>query len=150
MEIILKQDMSNLGYKDDIVKVKDGYANNFLIPQGYAMVATASNKKIIAENLKQRAFKEEKLRKDAETLVAVYTKIEGLKIGAKASENGKIFGSVNAIQLADSIKQQFDIEVDRKRISIKGDSIKTLGTYKAVISAYKDLKAEIEFEVVAE
>ncbi|SRR5574344_767250 len=150
MEIILKQDMTNLGYKDEIVKVKDGYANNFLIPQGYAMVATASNKKIIAENLKQRAFKEEKLRKDAETLVAVYTKIEGLKIGAKASENGKIFGSVNAIQLADSIKKQFDIEVDRKRISIKGDSIKTLGTYKAVISAYKDLKAEIEFEVVAE
>lgn len=150
MEIILKQDMTNLGYKDEIVKVKDGYANNFLIPQGYAMVATASNKKIIAEILKQRAFKEEKLRKDAETLVAVYTKIEGLKIGAKASENGKIFGSVNAIQLADSIKQQFDIEVDRKRISIKGDSIKTLGTYKAVISAYKDLKAEIEFEVVAE
>jgi large subunit ribosomal protein L9 len=150
MEIILKQDMTNLGYKDEIVKVKDGYANNFLIPQGYAMVATASNKKIIAENLKQRAFKEEKLRKDAETLVAVYAKIEGLKIGAKASENGKIFGSVNAIQLADSIKQQFDIEVDRKRISIKGDSIKTLGTYKAVISAYKDLKAEIEFEVVAE
>lgn len=150
MEIILKQDMTNLGYKDEIVKVKDGYANNFLIPQGYAMVATASNKKIIAENLKQRAFKEEKLRKDAETLVAVYAKIEGLKIGAKASENGKIFGSVNAIQLADSIKQQFDIEVDRKRISIKGDSIKTLGTYKATISAYKDLKAEIEFEVVAE
>ncbi|MDD4739407.1 MAG: 50S ribosomal protein L9 [Bacteroidales bacterium] len=150
MEIILKQDMTNLGYKDEIVKVKDGYANNFLIPQGYAMVATASNKKIIAENLKQRAFKEEKLRKDAETLVAVYAKIEGLKIGAKASENGKIFGSVNAIQLADSIKKQFDIEVDRKRISIKGDSIKTLGTYKAVISAYKDLKAEIEFEVVAE
>lgn len=150
MEIILKQDMTNLGYKDEIVKVKDGYANNFLIPQGYAMVATASNKKIIAENLKQRAFKEEKLRKDAESLVAVYAKIEGLKIGAKASENGKIFGSVNAIQLADSIKQQFDIEVDRKRISIKGDSIKTLGTYKAVISAYKDLKAEIEFEVVAE
>lgn len=150
MEIILKQDMTNLGYKDEIVKVKDGYANNFLIPQGYAMVATASNKKIIAENLKQRAFKEEKLRKDAETLVAVYAKIEGLKIGAKASENGKIFGSVNAIQLADSIKQQFDIEVDRKRISIKCDSIKTLGTYKAVISAYKDLKAEIEFEVVAE
>ena len=150
MEIILKQDMTNLGYKDEIVKVKDGYANNFLIPQGYAMVATASNKKIIAENLKQRAFKEEKLRKDAETLVAAYAKIEGLKIGAKASENGKIFGSVNAIQLADSIKQQFDIEVDRKRISIKGDSIKTLGTYKAVISAYKDLKAEIEFEVVAE
>ncbi len=150
MEVILKQDMNNLGYKDDIVKVKDGYANNYLIPQGYAMVATASNKKMIAENLKQRAFKEEKMRKDAESLVAAYAKIEGLKIGAKASENGKIFGSVNAIQIADSIKEQFDIEVDRKRITIKGDTIKTLGTYKATISAYKDLKAEIEFEVVAE
>ncbi|MDD2191649.1 MAG: 50S ribosomal protein L9 [Bacteroidales bacterium] len=149
MEIILKQDMSNLGYKDDIVTVKDGYGNNFLIPQGYAMAATSSNKKIIAENLKQRAFKEEKIRKDAETVLASYAKIEGLKIGAKAGENGKIFGSVNAIQIADAIKTQFEIEVDRKRIEL-ADSVKTLGTYKAVISVYKDLKAEISFEVVAE
>lgn len=149
MEIILKQDMSNLGYKDEIVTVKAGYGNNFLIPQGYAMAATASNKKIIAENLKQRAFKEEKIRKDAETLVASYSKIEGLKIGAKAGENGKIFGSVNAIQLADAIKTQFEIEVDRKRIELS-DTVKNLGTYKAVISVYKELKAEITFEVVAE
>ena len=149
MEIILKQDMSNLGYKDEIVTVKAGYGNNFLIPQGYAMAATASNKKIIAENLKQRAFKEEKIRKDAETLVASYAKIEGLKIGAKAGENGKIFGSVNAIQLADAIKTQFEIEVDRKRIELS-DTVKNLGTYKAVISVYKVLKAEITFEVVAE
>ncbi|MFA7082573.1 MAG: 50S ribosomal protein L9 [Bacteroidales bacterium] len=149
MEIILKQDMSNLGYKDEIVTVKAGYGNNFLIPQGYAMAATASNKKIIAENLKQRAFKEEKIRKDAETLVASYAKIEGLKIGAKAGENGKIFGSVNAIQLADAIKTQFEIEVDRKRIELS-DTVKNLGTYKAVISVYKELKAEITFEVVAE
>lgn len=149
MEIILKQDMSNLGYKDEIVTVKAGYGNNFLIPQGYAMAATSSNKKIIAENLKQRAFKEEKIRKDAETLVASYAKIEGLKIGAKAGENGKIFGSVNAIQLADAIKTQFEIEVDRKRIELS-DTVKNLGTYKAVISVYKELKAEITFEVVAE
>ena len=81
--------MSNLGYKDDIVTVKDGYGNNFLIPQGYAMAATSSNKKIIAENLKQRAFKEEKIRTDAETILASYSKIEGLTIGAKAGENGK-------------------------------------------------------------
>ena len=148
MEIILKQDMSNLGYKDDIVTVKDGYGNNFLIPQGYAMAATSSNKKIIAENLKQRAFKEEKIRTDAETILASYSKIEGLTIGAKAGENGKIFGSVNAIQIADAIKTQFEIEVDRKRIELS-DSVKTLGTYKAVISVYKDLKAEISFEVVA-
>ncbi|MBP6429559.1 MAG: 50S ribosomal protein L9 [Bacteroidales bacterium] len=149
MEIILKQDMSNLGYKDEIVTVKAGYGNNYLIPQGYAMAATSSNKKIIAENLKQRAFKEEKIRKDAETLVASYSKIEGLKIGAKAGENGKIFGSVNAIQLADAIKTQFEIEVDRKRIELS-DTVKNLGTYKAVISVYKELKAEITFEVVAE
>ncbi|MCK9164000.1 MAG: 50S ribosomal protein L9 [Bacteroidales bacterium] len=149
MEIILKQDMSNLGYKDEIVSVKDGYANNYLIPQGYAMAATSSNKKIIAENLKQRAFKEDKIRKDAENLMTKYSKIEGLKIGAKAGENGKIFGSVNAIQIADAIKTQFEIEVDRKRIEL-ADSVKTLGTYKAVISVYKELKAEINFEVIAE
>ena len=149
MEIILKQDMSNLGYKDDIVTVKDGYGNNFLIPQGFAMAATSSNKKIIAENLKQRAFKEEKIRTDAETILASYSKIEGLTIGAKAGENGKIFGSVNAIQIADAIKTQFEIEVDRKRIELT-DSVKTLGTYKAIISVYKDLKTEISFEVVAE
>ena len=141
--------MSNLGYKDDIVTVKDGYGNNFLIPQGYAMAATSSNKKIIAENLKQRAFKEEKIRTDAETILASYSKIEGLTIGAKAGENGKIFGSVNAIQIADAIKTQFEIEVDRKRIELS-DTVKNLGTYKAVISVYKELKAEITFEVVAE
>lgn len=149
MEIILKQDMSNLGYKDELIKVKDGYANNYLIPQGYAMAATSSNKKIVAENLKQRSFKEDKVRKDAESLVALYSKIEGLKIGAKAGENGKIFGSVNAIQIADAIKTQFELEVDRKKI-VLGDSIKTIGTYKATILVYKDIKAEISFDVVAE
>ncbi|MDR0972001.1 MAG: 50S ribosomal protein L9 [Bacteroidales bacterium] len=150
MEIILKQDMSNLGYKDEIVKVKDGYANNYLIPQGYAIIATPSNKKIVAENLRQRAFKEEKILKDAEAIVASYSKIQGLKIGAKASENGKIFGSVNTIQIADAIKTQFDIDVDRKKIEILGDNIKTIGSYKAIISVYKQMKSEISFDVIAE
>lgn len=150
MEIILKQDVNKLGYKDEIVKVKDGYANNYLIPQGYAVVATSSNKKILAENLKQRAFKEEKLRKDAEEYAASLAKVEGLKIAAKASESGKIFGSVNTIQIADAIKAQFGIDVDRKKISIVGDAIKEVGNHKVVVSVYKDIKLEISFEVFAE
>ena len=150
MEIILKQDVNKLGYKDEIVKVKDGYANNYLIPQGYAVVATSSNKKILAENLKQRAFKEEKLRKDAEEYAASLAKVEGLRIAAKASESGKIFGSVNTIQIADAIKAQFGIDVDRKKISIVGDAIKEVGNHKVVVSVYKDIKPEISFEVFAE
>lgn len=149
MEIILKQDIIKLGYKDEIIKVKDGYANNYLIPQGFAIMATTSNKKILAENLKQRAFKEDKIRKDAESLVESFSKIQGLKIGAKAGENGKIYGSVNTIQIAEAIKAQFDIDVDRKKINIV-DSIKEIGTHKAIISVYKDIKSEISFDVVAE
>lgn len=150
MEIILKQDVNKLGYKDEIVKVKDGYANNYLIPQGYAMVATPSNKKILAENLKQRAFKEAKIKQDAEAFAETLNKIEGLKIAAKASESGKIFGSVNTIQIADAIKAQFDVEVDRKKISIVGDAIKEVGTHKVIVSVYKEIKSEITFEVYAE
>ncbi len=150
MEIILKQDVNKLGYKDEIVKVKDGYANNYLIPQGYAMVATPSNKKILAENLKQRAFKEAKIKQDAEAFAEALNKVEGLKIAAKASESGKIFGSVNTIQIADAIKAQFDIDVDRKKISIVGDAIKEIGTHKVVVSVYKEIKSEITFEVYAE
>ena len=150
MEIILKQDVNKLGYKDEIVKVRDGYANNYLIPQGYAMVATPSNKKILAENLKQRAFKEAKIKQDAEAYAETLNKIEGLKIAAKASESGKIFGSVNTIQIADAIKAQFDIDVDRKKISIVGDAIKEIGTHKIIVSVYKEIKSEITFEVYAE
>jgi large subunit ribosomal protein L9 len=150
MEIILKQDVNKLGYKDEIVKVRDGYANNYLIPQGYAIVATPSNKKILAENLKQRAFKEAKIKQDAETFAETLNKIEGLRIAAKASESGKIFGSVNTIQIADAIKAQFDVEVDRKKISIVGDAIKEVGTHKVIVSVYKEIKSEITFEVYAE
>ena len=150
MEIILKQDVNKLGYKDEIVKVKDGYANNYLIPQGLAMMATTANKKMLAETIKQRAFKEARIKQEAEEFAASLTKVEGLKIAAKASESGKIFGSVNTIQIADAIKAQFGIEVDRKKISIVGDAIKEIGTHKVVVSVYKEIKAEIEFEVFAE
>lgn len=150
MEIILKQDVNHVGYKDEIVTVKDGYANNFLIPQGLAIVATASAKKVLAENIKQRARKEEKIREEASATAEKISAINGLKIATKAGENGKIYGSVNSIQLADAIKTQYDMEIDRKKITIKGDAIKELGKYEAVISVYKDIKAEIPFEVVAE
>ncbi|MEE1097472.1 MAG: 50S ribosomal protein L9 [Bacteroidales bacterium] len=150
MEVILKQDVNKLGYKDEIVKVKEGYANNYLIPQGYAVMATAANKKMLAETIKQRAFKEERIRKEAEEFAAKLNAIEGLKIAAKASETGKIFGSVNTIQIADAIKAQFEIEVDRKKISISGDVIKEIGTHTVIVSVYKDIKSEITFEVFAE
>lgn len=150
MEVILKQDVNKLGYKDEIVKVKEGYANNYLIPQGYAVMATAANKKMLAETIKQRAFKEERIRKEAEEFAAKLNAIEGLKIAAKASETGKIFGSVNTIQIADAIKAQFEIEVDRKKISILGDVIKEIGTHTVIVSVYKDIKSEITFEVFAE
>ncbi|MBQ9312398.1 MAG: 50S ribosomal protein L9 [Bacteroidales bacterium] len=150
MEIILKQDVNHVGYKDEIVTVKDGYANNFLIPQGLAIVATASAKKVLAENIKQKARKEEKIREEASATAEKISAINGLKIATKAGENGKIYGSVNSIQLADAIKAQYDMEIDRKKITIKGDAIKELGKYEAVISVYKDIKAEIPFEVVGE
>ncbi|MBP3254666.1 MAG: 50S ribosomal protein L9 [Bacteroidales bacterium] len=150
MEIILKQDVAHVGYKDEIVKVKDGYANNYLIPQGLAIMATASAKKVLAENLKQRAFKEEKIRKDATATAEQLMAMKGLKIATKAGENGKIYGSVNTIQLADAIKAQGNVDIDRRKIIIKGDAIKEIGTYKAVVNVYKDIKAELDFEVVAE
>ena len=118
MEIILKQDVQNLGYADEIVKVKNGYARNYLIPQGYAILATEPAKKMLAETLKQRAFKAEKIRKEAEFMAG---KIEGLsvKIFTKASEKGTIFGSVNNIAVANALKEQHGIEIDRKKIIIK-------------------------------
>ncbi|MBO6117032.1 MAG: 50S ribosomal protein L9 [Bacteroidales bacterium] len=150
MEIILKQDVAHVGYKDEIVKVKDGYANNYLIPQGLAIMATASAKKVLAENLKQRAFKEQKIRQEAEALAEKINAIKGLKLATKAGENGKIYGSVNTIQLSDAIKSQFDMDIDRKKIAIKGEAIKEVGNYQATVSVYKDIKAEISFDVVAE
>jgi len=147
MEIILLEDVNNVGYKDDIVTVKDGYGRNFLIPQGKAKLATSSAKKILAENLKQRAHKLEKIKKEAMSLAE---RLDGvtLTIGAKASSTGTIFGSVNNIQLAEALAKQ-GFNVDRKTILIK-ESVKELGSYKATVKLQKDISVEIPFDVVAE
>jgi len=149
MEIILKQDIPTLGYTNDLVKVKAGYARNFLIPKGLAIPATETNRKILSENRKQKAFKEDKIRKEAETLAKAIGGIT-VKIGAKAAETGKIYGSVNNIQIAEAIKKQYNYEVDRKRIVVDGEHIKELGTYTAEIHFHKDIKVSINFEVFAE
>ncbi len=149
MEIILIQDVPNLGFKDDIVTVKDGYGANYLIPKGFAILALPSEKKKLAETLRQRAFKEEKVKKDAEKLAEKLRGIE-VKIGAKAGTSGKIFGSVNALQIAEAIKEQFDIELDRKRIMVDGNSVKELGVYSAKVNLHKEVRFDIKFEVVAE
>lgn len=149
MEIILKQDVKNLGYKNDIVTVKPGYARNFLIPQGMAILATPSARKVLAEEVRQQAFKQERIKKEATELAQV---LEGLslRIPAKAAETGKIYGSVNNVQIANAIKEAKDLTVDRKQIIIKEDSIKEVGTYKAVIRLHKEVSVEISFEVFAE
>ncbi len=148
MEVILKQDVKGLGYKHDLVKVKNGYGRNYLIPKGIATLATDSAKKMHAETLKQRAYKEEKLRKEAEANVEKLAGIT-LKVGAKAGENGKIFGSVTNIQLAEAL-QKAGFAVDRKNIEVSSDSIKQLGTYSAKVRLYKEVVTQINFEVVAE
>ncbi len=149
MEVILKQDVANLGYKDDQVKVKNGYARNYLIPEGFAIMANETNKKIHAENLKQRAFKLEKIKNEAETMAKALENVV-VKIGAKAGTSGKIYGSVNSIQIAEALKEQYNYEIDRKKITIDGESVKELGTYKAKINLHKEIKAEISFEVFGE
>lgn len=149
MDIILKKDVAKLGYTNDVVTVKSGFARNFLIPKGFAIVANDANKKVLAENLKQKAFKEEKVRNEASDRAKLLDGLT-LKIGAKAATSGKIFGSVNDIQLADAIKEQHSYDVDRKTITIKGDAVKEVGTYSASIQLYKDIKADFTFEVIAE
>lgn len=148
MEIILKQDIPNLGFKDDVVKVKDGYARNYLIPKGMAILATESSRKVIDEVKRQKAFKEDKLRKEAETLAGALNKIK-LTIGAKSGTSGKIFGSVNNVQIAEALKEK-NFEIDRKKIEVDGESIKELGSYTAKVNIYKDIAAKVEFEVIAE
>jgi len=148
MEIILLQDVERLGSKNDIVSVKDGYGRNFLIPSKKAVVATESAKKVLAENIKQRAHKEAKL-KDAALKIAEQIVAKKISIGAKTSTSGKIFGSVNTIQLAEAINKK-GFEIDRKQISIPVDTIKEVGTHTAKIKLHKDVVVEIEFKVVAE
>ena len=149
MEIILKQDVNKLGYKNDIINVKSGYARNYLIPQGFASEATVANKKINAETQKQRAFKEEKIKKEAQKIAETLQSIT-LKIGAKAGTSGKIFGSVNSLQIAEAIQSQFNYEIDRKKITVDGESIKELGTYTAKVNLHKEIKLDVKFEVVSE
>jgi len=148
MEIILKQDVQRLGSKDDIVKVKDGYGRNFLIPQGMAVIATPSSKKVLAENIRQRAHKETKL-KDEALVVAEKIKALQISIGAKTSTTGKIFGSVNNIQLAEAIAAQ-GIEIDRKSITIPKDGVKEIGKHTAKIKLHREVIIDFEFDVVSE
>jgi large subunit ribosomal protein L9 len=148
MEVILKQDMDNLGYADELVKVRAGYANNFLIPRGLAILASAENKKILTETQKQRAHKAQKIKGDAES-VAKQLESLTLKIGAKVGESGKICGSVTALQIADALAKH-DLIVDRKKIHLETDHIKTPGSYEATVSLHKDVKVKVKFDVVPE
>ena len=149
MQVILKEDVKNLGSKHDLVKVRPGYARNFLFPQGFAVEATEGRRKEVAEITKQRAHKEEKLRTAAEK-IAEFLKNITLKVGAKAGEKGRIFGSVTSIQLSEAIKKS-GYDVDRKHISIDNeDNIKTLGTYTAKVKLHKEVTVAVNFEVVSE
>lgn len=147
MEIILREDIQNLGHKNDIVNVKNGYGRNFLIPRGLAILATTSAKKVHAENIRQRAHKEEKIKNEALELAKT---LEGksFTIGAKASSTGKIFGSVNTIQIAEALTKD-GFAVERKNISMKDDA-KELGTYTATVKLHREVKVDISIEVVAE
>ena len=148
MEVILKQDVANLGQKDDIVKVKDGYANNYLVPKGFAMFATPSAKKVHAENLRQRAHKEEKIKDDA---LVISKKLEGvsLTISTKTSSTGKIYGSINTIQIAEALEAK-GFNIERKQIMLAEEQIKEIGKYVATIKLHKDVKVEIQLEIVSE
>src|SRR3569833_374873 len=143
MEVILKQDVKNLGEKDDNINVKPGYGRNYLIPKGFATLATESARKVLAENLKQALFKQEKIRKDADAIAA---KLEGVKltIGAKAGETGKIFGAINTIQVADALKKE-GFEVDRRRITFETEP-KFLGEYVANINLHKEVIVQNPFD----
>ena len=149
MDIILKQDIANLGYKNDIVTVKPGYGRNYLIPNGMAILATERNRKILAEEMRQQAHKEEKIKNEAMDKAKA---LEGLKlrIPAKAAATGKIFGSVNNIMIANAIKEATNIDVDRKQITLDNEAIKELGEYKAKLRLHKEVQVDVDFEVFAE
>ena len=148
MELILKQDVDNVGFKDDVVTVKNGYGRNFLIPQGFAILATPSAKKVLAENLKQRAFKEKKIVDDANKLAEALKALE-IKIASKVGTGDKLFGSVNNIDVSAALNKAGH-EVEKKYISIAGGSIKRLGKYNAVIRLHREVSLDLPFEIVAE
>jgi len=146
MEIILKEDIKGVGYKNDIVDVKPGFGRNYLIPQGFAIIASTSNKKMILENVRQASHKAEKLKKDAEELGAKLNDLT-VEIKTKAGESGKIFGAVTALQISDALKEK-GFDIDRKKISV--GSIKSLGEYKVEIDIHKEVQAEITASVISE
>ena len=149
MEVILKRDIHKLGYKNVLITVKDGYARNYLIPKGLAVNATETNKKGLAEVVKQKAHKEEKILNEAPALAKGLEALK-IKIAAKAGTSGKIFGSVNDIQIANAIKEQHNFDIDRKNIQFDGESIKELGEYTAKIRLHKEVLVELKFEVYGE
>jgi large subunit ribosomal protein L9 len=146
MDVLLKKNVDNLGDKDDLVTVKPGYGRNYLIPQGYAILATESVKKMHAETLKQRSHKAAKLKEEAEGVAAKLAKAT-IEVGAKVGENGKIFGSISNVQLAEALEKA-GYNVERKRIKLLGEAIKTTGTYQAEVSVHKEIKLTIDFKVV--
>ncbi len=148
MEVILKKNVDNLGYTNEVVTVKPGYGRNFLIPQGYAVLATASAKKAHGEIMKQKSHKDSKILAEAQEFA---TKLEGttVKIVTKVGEKGKIFGSVNTLQLSEALKAE-GVEIDRKSLKIKDEPIREVGTYEASANLHKDVKATFSFEVVGE
>ncbi|OMP32755.1 MULTISPECIES: 50S ribosomal protein L9 [Mangrovimonas] len=148
MELILRQDVENLGFKDDIVTVKNGYGRNFLIPQGFAVMATASAKKVLAETLKQRAFKEKKIVDEA-TKIAEALKALEIKIASKAGAGDKLFGSVTSIDLADALQKEGHT-IEKKFINVIGGSVKRLGKYEAVVRLHREVTVALPFEVIAE
>ena len=147
MDVILKQDFPGLGYKNDVITVKGGYGRNFLIPEGIAIVGSASNKKMMAENMKQAAHKAEKIKDDAQGVADAIGDIV-IELGAKAGESGKIFGAITPLQIAESLKTK-GFDIDRKRISFK-TPVKTVGDYEAILDLHRDVKHELKFKVVAE
>mgnify|MGYP002479626062 CR=1 FL=1 len=148
MELILKQDVENLGFKNDIVTVKNGYGRNFLIPQGFAIMATPSAKKVLSETLKQQAYKEQKLVDEAKKAAETLKGLE-IKITSKAGGSGKLFGSINNADLAESLAQN-GIEIDKKYISIPGNTVKTTGAFTASVRLHRTVIADLPFEVIAE
>ncbi len=146
MELILLQDVDNLGERNDIVTVKNGYGRNYLIPQGMAKIATPSEKKHALEIKKQQSAKARKFMEDMQALASKIASTT-IKVGAKAGTSGKLFGSVTNIQLADALKKQFDIDIDRRKIKLN-EEIKTLGTFTAKVELHREVAAEIEFEVI--
>ena len=148
MELILKQDVENLGFKDDIVTVKNGYGRNFLIPHGQAVMATSSAKKVLAETVKQRAFKEKSIIESAQKMADALKELE-IKISSKVGTGDKLFGSINNIDLANHL-QKAGHEIDKKFISVAGGSVKRLGKYDAVVRLHREVTVDLPFEVIAE